>query len=120
MDRRLDCGCSLLRSWELRSQSVIVRSSSGLFPVLRPDFQTLNVDGTANTASSILEVVELLLRYNGHLERALFSVTSLGRQNMILGHTWLQEHNPEVDWQTGNVEMSRCSPRCCNGCQAAS
>ena len=76
-----------------------------------------NVDGTANTAGSISEVAELILRYEGHSERALFSVTRLGKQNMILGHTWLKEHNPELNWQTGKVEMSRCSPRYCNGCR---
>jgi hypothetical protein len=75
-----------------------------------------NVDGTANTEGSISEVAELLLCYNGHSERALFCVTGLRRQNLILGHTWLKEHNPEVDWRTGKVKMSRCSPRCCNGC----
>jgi predicted aspartyl protease len=76
-----------------------------------------NVDGTANTAGAISEVAELLLRYNGHSERALFCVTGLGKQNLILGHTWLKEHNLEVDWRTGKIEMSRCSPRCCNGCR---
>jgi len=76
-----------------------------------------NVDGTANTEGSISEVAELLLRYNGHSERALFCVTGLGRQNLILGHMWLKDHNPEVDWRTRKVEMSRCSPRCCNGCR---
>jgi predicted aspartyl protease len=76
-----------------------------------------NVDGTANTEGSISEVAELLLRYNSHSKRALFCVTGLGRQNLILGHTWLKDHNPEVDWRTGKVEMSRCSPRCCNGCR---
>jgi hypothetical protein len=76
-----------------------------------------NVDGTANTEGSILEVAELLLCYNRHSERALFCVTGLGRQNLILGHTWLKDHNPEVDWRTGKVEMSRCSPRCCNRCR---
>jgi len=76
-----------------------------------------NVDGTANMEGSISEVAELLLRYNGHSERALFCVTGLGKQNLILGHTWLKDHNPEVDWRTGKVEMSRCSPRCCNGCR---
>jgi len=76
-----------------------------------------NVDGTANTAGSISEVAELILWYEGHSERALFSVTGLGKQNMILGHTWLKEHNPKVNWQTGKVEMSRCSLRCCNGCR---
>jgi len=76
-----------------------------------------NVDGTINTAGAISEVAELILQYNGHSERALFSITSLGSQNLILGHTWLEEHNPEVDWKTGKAKMSRCSPRCCNGCR---
>jgi predicted aspartyl protease len=76
-----------------------------------------NVDRTANTEGSISEVAELLLHYNGHSERALFCVTELGRQNLILGHTWLKDHNLEVDWRTGKVEMSHCSPRCCNGCR---
>jgi len=76
-----------------------------------------NVDGTANTSGAITEVAELILRYNGHSERALFGVVGLGSQNLILGHTWLQDHNPEVDWKTGKVEMSRCSLRCCNGCR---
>ncbi|KAG6863340.1 hypothetical protein C0993_011941, partial [Termitomyces sp. T159_Od127] len=31
---------------------------------------------------------------------------------MILGFTWLQEHNPEVDWARGKVAMSRCPWRC--------
>jgi len=59
-----------------------------------------NVDGTANEAGSISEVVELIICYEKHLERALFLVTSLGRQNMILAITWLREHNPEIDWRT--------------------
>ena len=84
--------------------------------LLKP-IPVFNVDGSANTEGSISEVAELLLRYNGHSERALFCVTGLGRQNIILGHTWLKDHNPEVDWRTGKVEMSRCSPRCCNGCR---
>ena len=65
-----------------------------------------NVDGTANMAGAISEVAQLILRYNGHSERALFCVTGLGSQNLILGHTWLQDHNLEVDWKTGKVEMS--------------
>ena len=34
-----------------------------------------------------------------------------------MGHTWLHKHNPEIDWITGEVEMSRCDRRCCSGCQ---
>jgi hypothetical protein len=84
---------------------------------LKLPIPVFNVDGTANTEGSISEVAELLLHYNGHSERALFCVTRLRKQNLILGHTWLKDHNPEVDWRTGKVEMSRCSSRCCNGCR---
>src|SRR3981189_2955969 len=31
---------------------------------------------------------------------------------MILGFTWLCEHNPEINWQTKEVRMSRCPPQC--------
>jgi hypothetical protein len=31
---------------------------------------------------------------------------------MLLGFTWLREHNPEVDWQKKEVRMSRCPARC--------
>jgi hypothetical protein len=30
---------------------------------------------------------------------------------MILGFTWLHEHNPEIDWQMKEVQMSRCLPQ---------
>jgi hypothetical protein len=76
-----------------------------------------NVDGTPNEAGSITEAVCLILRYKNHSEATLFAVTSLGKQNLIMGHSWLQKHNPEINWVTGEVKMSRCSARCCSGCR---
>jgi len=37
---------------------------------------------------------------------------------MILGFTWLDKHNPEIDFCTQSVKMTRCLPRCCVSCQA--
>jgi hypothetical protein len=71
-----------------------------------------NVDGTPNEAGMIREVAQVILRYKDHSERAQLAVTQLGKQTMILGFTWLREHNPEVDWQTKEVRMSRCPARC--------
>jgi hypothetical protein len=71
-----------------------------------------NVDGSANEAGEISKVVEVILWYDSHTEHAQFAVTQLGQQNMILGFTWLQEHNPEVDWQLQTVWMLWCPPRC--------
>jgi len=62
-------------------------------------------------------VVDLILRYRNHLEQTLFTVTGLGKQKLILGHSWLRKHNPEIDWGTGEVKMSRCPPQCCSGCR---
>ena len=76
---------------------------------LQRSIPVLNVDGTPNEAGAITEVVNLVLRYDGHSERAVFAVTSLGNQDMILGLPWLRLHNPEVDWQTGKVKMTRCN-----------
>ena len=73
------------------------------------------MDGSPNEAGSIKEVVDLVLRFKDHSERALFGVTNLGKQNLILGFPWLHEHNPEVDWKTGDVKMSRC-PQHCHTC----
>jgi len=31
--------------------------------------------------------------------------------------TWLKKHNPEIDFTTGSVKLTRCSPRCCTSCR---
>ena len=89
-------------------KGINTQSISRLIPVY-------NVDGSPNEAGQISEVVDVVLRYKTHSERTLLAVSSLGRQSMILGYTWLKDHNPEVNWQTGEVQMNRCPPRC-EGC----
>jgi len=59
----------------------------------------------------------MVLCYKTHSERMLLAVSNLRKQSMILGYTWLKDHNPEVNWQTGEVQMNRCPPRC-EGCRA--
>jgi hypothetical protein len=76
-----------------------------------------NVDGTPNEAGAVTEVVGLIVRYKNHSEKAYFTVANLGSQKVIMGHTWLQKHNPDINWATGDVSMSRCSGTCCSGCK---
>ena len=71
-----------------------------------------NIDGTLNESGSDREEVDLIMRYGDHSERSTFAVTSLGRVPIIVGHTWLVQHNPEIDWTTGEVTMSRCPNEC--------
>ena len=56
-----------------------------------------NIDGSPNEAGQISKVVDVVLYYKTHSERMLLAISSLGKQSMILGYTWLKDHNPEVN-----------------------
>jgi len=74
-----------------------------------------NVDGSPNEAGQISEVIDVLLRYKTHSERMLLAISRLGKQSLILGYNWLKDHNPKIDWEKGEVEMTRCPLRCEGG-----
>ena len=76
-----------------------------------------NVDSFPNEAGQISKVVDVVLHYKTHSERMLLAVSNLGKQSMILDYTWLKDHNPEVNWQTREVQMNRCPPQY-EGCHA--
>ena len=61
------------------------------------------MDGSPNKAGSIAEIIKVMLQYCDHSEHTVFAVTSLGKQDIILGLTWLHEHNSKVDWKTEEV-----------------
>jgi len=71
-----------------------------------------NVDGTSNSGGNITHELECNVFYRGHHERLRIDVCDLGRTKMILGIPWLAAHNPEINWETGEVRMSRCPPWC--------
>jgi len=70
-----------------------------------------NVDGSPNEAGQISEVVDVVLRYKTHSERMLLAVSGLGKQSLILSYDWLKDHNPKIDWEKEEVEMTHCSLR---------
>src|SRR5258705_2892695 len=71
-----------------------------------------NVDGSANENRSVMEEVHITLHFICHSERAHLAVTNLGQQTVIIRHSWLTLHNPEVDWATQKVSMTQCPPSC--------
>jgi len=50
--------------------------------------------------------------FKGHMERARIDVCNLGKTVLILGMPWLAAHNPEIDWEKGEVKMMCCPPIC--------
>jgi hypothetical protein len=80
-------------------------------PLTKP-IPVYNVDSTANNASAITDIANVILRYENHSECTQLAITCLGKQSLILGYNWLQNHNPEINWQMKEVKMSRCPLQC--------
>jgi len=69
-----------------------------------------NVDGTNNSEGAITHQVEANVYYKSHVGRMRMDVCDLGKTEVILVMPWLQVHNPEINWETGEVKMMRCLP----------
>ena len=107
----LDCGAtrSLIDRDFVCSKGMNTQTLSHNIPVF-------NVDGSPNETGQISEVVNIVLWYNTHSERMLLVVLGLGKQSLILGYDWLKDHNPKIDWEKEEVEMTRCPLRYEGGC----
>ena len=53
------------------------------------------------------------MSHKGHKEKVVFKVCDLGKSTVIIGYTWLQKHNPMIDWKAGDIKFTKC-PRECN------
>ena len=71
-----------------------------------------NVDGTLNYAGPIVDMVEVEVFFKRHKERTSTDVIGGQKWSVILGMPWLGCHNPEIDWKTGEVKMTRCLEEC--------
>jgi len=71
-----------------------------------------NVDGLLNKEGPIEYTVEVNIYYQGHSERTEIDVIGGQKWMVILGMLWLARHNPEIDWRTGEVKMTRCLEEC--------
>jgi len=70
------------------------------------------VNGTGNSGGATMHEVEVNMFYKEHVERVRMNVYELGKTNVILGMPGLAAHNPEIDWEKGEVRMTRCPPLC--------
>jgi len=71
-----------------------------------------NVDGMANAGGAITYQVKCNMFFKRHIERARMDVCNLEKTELILGMPWLAVHNPEIDWEKGEVKMTHCLPIC--------
>ena len=70
------------------------------------------MDGTKNSAGNITHLANIIIDYQGRHEKVTAEVTDLGKNQVILGYTWLKKYNPDIDWTNREVKMT-CCPRSC-------
>ena len=71
-----------------------------------------NVDGTQNSRGSITHEAMLMMSHKEHQKKITFELCDLGKVNIIIGHTWLTKHYPEIDWISGEIEFTQYPPEC--------
>ena len=70
-------------------------------------------DGEQTSAGEVTRYVEVTMRIRSHKESIKFYVTKLGKRDIFLRYTWLQKHNPEIDWVNKRVNLTRCPSEVC-------
>jgi len=71
-----------------------------------------NVNRTNNSGGAITHQVKANMYYKGHVERMRIDICNLGKTEITLGMPWLAAHNPEINWETEEVKMTRCPLLC--------
>jgi len=93
------------------SKSLAQKREYRLIKLDRP-LQVRNVNGTGNSRDAITHEVEVNMFYKEHVERVQMNICELGKTDVILGMPWLAAHNPKIDWEKGEVRMTKCPPLC--------
>ena len=78
-----------------------VRNAGFKIQTLERPIIARNVDGTENKKGKITSFVDLELTINEKKMMTCLLITGLWKQRIILGFPWLNEHNPDINWKTG-------------------
>ena len=65
-----------------------------------------------NKEGPIENIVEVNIYYQKYRKRMEINVIGEQKWNVILEISWLACHNPEIDWRTGEIKMTRCPEEC--------
>ena len=103
----LDSGCtgSCIDEVFMDKHGIETRESPKPIPVY-------NADGTPNANGMVTRMAQLRLTIGSHSELMNFAVSTLDKNDVFLGHNWLQLHNPEIDWNQKTLTFTRCPSTC--------
>ena len=67
-----------------------------------------NVDRSFNKKGPIEHTIEVNIYYQEYRKRTEIDIIREQKWSVILGMLQLAHHNPEIDWRTGEVKITRC------------
>ena len=73
---------------------------------LTRDVRVYNADATENKKGLISHYIRCQVQIGNHTSWQSFLVADIGRQDLIIGMSFLREHNPEIDWKNRQLEFS--------------
>jgi len=91
---------------------VVVENNNLVTYKLANPYCVINADGTPNKAGYITEYVRAYVEIGSHRTTQHLFVTNLGNKEMMIGYSYLYKHNPNIDWQKGQWEFTRCPDTC--------
>jgi len=90
----IDSGCTITTI----ARKTVEEKGISTKPLPRP-FNVYNSNGLRNGEKTIREFIPLEINSNRHIEQIDVVVSEIKETDLFLGHNWLVEHNPEVDWK---------------------
>ena len=64
--------------------------------------------GTHNEGGPMKCTGTLQVQIKDHIEVFPFAITNTGKTDLIIGFNWLQKHNPQVNWKSGDITFDCC------------
>jgi len=92
---------------ELVINSEFARKQGFKLKKIKRSIYVRNIDSSFNKEEPIKHTVEVSIYYQGHRERTEIDVIGEQKLQVILGMPWLACYNPEIDWRTEEVKMTR-------------
>jgi len=100
------------RATELVISSEFSRKQGFKLKKIERPIYVRNMDSFFNKERPIEHMVKINIYYQEYREKMEINVIRGQKWSVILGILWLTCHNPEIDWRTGEIKMTRCSEEC--------
>jgi len=91
---------------------VVMENNNLVTYKLANSYYVINVDGTSNRVGYITEYVWAYVEIRLYRTTQYLFVTNLGNKEIIIGYSYLYKHNPNIDWQKDQWELTRCPDIC--------